>query len=151
MGGFGSPEKDRGFVVLLFVVTIYFFLDGLPQPLSLGVGVGIFRPGSDLTSTFTEPSFLWVWYCVPPGWIFPWIALYSLSQPMPYFLIRAACDTPFSNSARQAWLIRCSSPRVCKACIAALLMGWRYGVGAICTIPTTSVTRTVGNMSLKVS
>ena len=30
LGGFGSPEKDWGFVLLLFVVTVYFFLDGLP-------------------------------------------------------------------------------------------------------------------------
>ena len=123
MGGFGSPEKDQDFALLLFVVTIYFFLDGLPRPLPLGFHMGMFRPGSVLTSIFAEPSFLWVWYCVPPGRIFPWINLYSLSQPMPYFLIRAAWDTPFSNSTRQAWLTRYSSPRICKACIAALLKG----------------------------
>ena len=138
-------------MLLLLVVTVYFFLDVFPLPFPLGFGVGTFRLGSNLTSTFAVSSFLWVWYCVLPGWIFPWITLYSLSQPMPYFLIKAAWDIPFSNSARQAWLIKFSSPRVCKACIAALLMGRRYGVGAICTIPATSVTGTVGNMSLKVS
>ena len=40
LGGFGSPEKDRGFVLLLFVVTVYFFLDGLPRPLPLGCWCG---------------------------------------------------------------------------------------------------------------
>ena len=97
----------------------YFFLDIFPLPFPFGFGVGTSKLGSDLTSDFVESSFLRVWYCVPPGWIFPWIALCSLSWPMPYFLIKAAWDIPFSNSTRQAWLIKFSSPRVCKACIAA--------------------------------